>query len=367
MKVLKYKISWLVFTLMMFGPFIMAKEFTKEVKKSASISAHGLVNLANTKGTIDVQTWDKNEVSVEVLITVNARNESDANNVFERIRILFNSYGKKVTAKTEIREMPKWSWNYVRSEYTVDYVVHMPKSCNLNLFNKFGDAFIAEIDGTASLSVQHGNIRLNTIERQLKLDLKYGNCTVVRANNSEINMIHGNIRLKKANDINFYTSYSKVNVDEADFITCQSLNDTYTIGVVKEFNNRGKYDNIKITKADNIIVVSKFSDFDIDEVQRSANFEMTNGSVVIKEVAQGFSDVLMIGEQTDFKIQVEEGTDYKMNATARYTNLKFPKTYNVVSEADKGSEKKVEFYVGKKINPYSYIKAKVTYGDLSVK
>ncbi|MEM6963812.1 MAG: hypothetical protein AAF573_03535 [Bacteroidota bacterium] len=353
--------------LLLFGSVVNAKEFTKEVKKSTFISPYGLVDLTNTKGTIDVRTWDKKEVRIEVLITVNARNETDADNVFERIRILFNSHGKKVTAKTEIQEMPKWSWNYVRSEYTVDYTVYMPKTCNLNLFNKFGDAFISEISGTATLSVQHGNIRLNTVERQLKLDLKYGNCTVARANNSEINMIHGNIRLKKANDINLYTSYSKVNVDEADFITCRTLNDTYVIGLVKEFNNRGKYDNIKITKANNIVVVSKFSDFNINEIQRSANFEMTNGSVVIKEVAQGFSDVLMIGEQTDFQIEVEKGTNYKMNATSRHANLKFPKTYNVVSKDDQGSEQKVEFYVGKKVNPYSYIKAKVKYGDLSVK
>lgn len=367
MKKLKCKLGLLLLVLLWMSSSAMAKEFTQAVKKSSKISKHGIVDLSNTRGKIDVQTWNKNEVSIDVLITVNARNQSDANDVFERIRILFNNYGNTVSAETQIQEMSKRNWNYVRSEYTVDYVVYMPKTCNLTLFNKFGDALISELEGTASLTVQHGNIRLKTVENQLKLDLKYGNCTVAEAADSDITMSHGNIRLKKANNINFFTSYSKINVDEAGDIKSQSINDTYKLGIVKEFRNIGRYDNIEITKVENIIVVSKFSDFDIAMIQKSGDFDMTHGSVIVDEVAQGFSEILMVGERTDFQLEVAKGSDYKVDATARYANLKFPERSKVTCQDDKGDMCKVEFYVGKKVNPYSYIKARVKYGDVSVK
>ena len=213
MKVLKCKIGWLFVVLIFMGQTVSAKEFERNIKKSSPIAMNGQVELSNTRGTIDVRTWDKSEVSIDVLITVNARNIGDANEVFDRIQIKFDSHDNIVNSETIIRDVPKWNCNYVRSEYTVDYIVYMPKKCNLLLSNKYGDALISNLEGKATLSVQHGNIRLQTIGRLLTLDLKYGNCTVVEAANSEIKMIHGNIRLKKADNINFATSYSKINVD----------------------------------------------------------------------------------------------------------------------------------------------------------
>lgn len=367
MKVLKCKIGWLLAVLIFMGQSVSAKEFERSIKKSSPIPMNGQVELSNTRGTIDVRTWNKNEVSINVLITVNARNIADANEVFDRIQIKFDSYKNTVNSRTIIRDVPKWNWNYVRSEYTVDYIVYMPKKCNLSLFNKYGDALIAELEGKASLSVQHGNIRLKTIERLLTLDLKYGNCTVVQAANSEIKMVHGNIRLKKADNINFATSYSKINVDQAVDIKSTSVNDTYKLGMIQEFRNVGKYDKIEIKQVDNIIVFSKFTDFKIDEVKKHADFDMVYGSVEIAKVTEGFSDILMVGENTDFKLHVEEGSDYKMDATARYANLKYPTISKVICKDTKGDEQKVEFYVGKKVNPYSYIKARVKYGDVSIK
>lgn len=367
MKALKYKLGCLIILLMLIGQSVSAKEFERSIKKSSPISSNGKVELSNTRGTIDVRTWNKNEVSIDILITVNARNLVDANEVFDRIQIKFDSYKNTVNSRTIIRDIPKWNWNYVRSEYTVDYIVYMPKKCNLFLFNKYGDALISELEGKATLSVHHGNIRVKNIERLLTLDLKYGNCTVAQAANTEVKMLHGNIRLKKAANINFATSYSKINVDEAEDIKSTSVNDIYRLGVVQEFRNVGKYDKINIQEVDNIIAFSKFTDFKIDVINKHADFDMVYGSVEVAKVTEGFSDILMVGENTDFQLNVEEGSDYKMDATGRYANLKYPNVSNIICKDSKGDEQKIEFYVGKKVNPISYIKARVKYGDVNIK
>jgi len=361
------KIGVLLLVFMLCSNSIFAIEFFHRIEKEGKISANGLVELSNTRGKIDIETWNENRVSIEIIITVNARNQSDANSVIERISIVYSNYNDKVVAETQIHEMPRWNWNYVQSEYTVDYNIKMPKTANLNLFNKFGDAWIGDLKGKANLSIQYGNIRLKNVENQLTLNLQYGNCTVMEASDSDITMIHGKIKLKKATNINFITSYSKVNVDRADEIKSQSINDTYKLGIIKEFRNQGKYDNIELQQVQNIVVVSKFSDFEIGLLEQRGDIDMAHGTVVIDEVSQGFADIRLVGERTDFQLAIAKGSDYKMDATAQYATVQFPKKCNVVCEDKKGAEKKVEFYVGKKLNPLSYIKAKVKYGDINVK
>lgn len=364
---MKCRIGLLILAFLIASSSLVAKEFYQEVKKSSPIKLDGTVDLSNTRGKIEVRTWEKNEVSIEVLITVNARKQSDANDVFERIKILYNTYENTVSARTQITEIPRWNWNYVRSVYTVDYIVYMPKTCHLNLYNKFGDALIEELEGTATLTVKHGNIRLKTIENRLKLDLDYGNCTVMEAANSEIRMAHGNIRLKKVENVNFLTSYSKINVDLAGDIKSKSINDTYKIGVVNEFRNIGKYDKIDIQQVKKIVVVSEFSDYKIGLLEKSADFNMLHGGVDIVKISEGFSDVFIVGEDTHFHFEVEKGSNYKMDATAQFASVKYPKVSNIVCQDNKGNERKVEFVVGKNTNPNSYIKAKVKYGDIKIK
>ncbi len=361
------KIGVLVLLFMFCSNTVSAIEFYHRIKKEGTISKNGLVELSNTRGKIDIETWDENRVSVEIVITVNARNQTDANSVIERISIVYTNYNDKITAETQIHELPRWNWNHVRSEYTVDYNIKMPKTANLNLFNKFGDAWIGDLKGKANLSIQHGNIRLKNVENQLTLNLQYGNCTVREVSDSDITMIHGKIKMKKATNINFVTSYSKVNIDRADEIKSQSINDTYKLGIIKEFRNQGKYDNIEIQQVQNIVVVSKFSDFEIGLLERRGDIDIAHGTVVIDEVSQSFADIRLVGERTNFQLAVAKGTDYKMDATAQYANVQYPKKCNVVCEDKKGEEKTVAFYVGKKQNPFSYIKAKVKYGDINVK
>jgi len=364
---MKCRIGLLILAFFIASSSLIAKEFYLEVKNNSPISSDGKVILSNTRGKIEVKTWNKNEVSVEVLITVNARKQSDANDVFERIKISFDAKDNTVSALTQITEIPRWNWNYVRSVYTIDYIVYMPKTCDLNLYNKFGDALIEELAGTATLTVKHGNIRLKNIQNHLKLDLNYGNCTVMEAANSEIKMVHGNIRLKKVSNVNFFTSYSKVNVDLAGDIKSKSINDTYKIGIVNEFRNIGKYDKIDIQQVKKIVVVSEFSDFKIGLLEDSGDFDMLHGGVDIVEISQGFSDIFIVGEDTHFHFEVEEGSNYKMDATAQFASVKYPKVSNIVCQDKQGHERKVEFVVGKKSNPKSYIKAKVKYGNLKIK
>ena len=67
------------------------EEFTRKHNKEFDISRSGEVVLSNKYGNIDVKTNNGSKVIIEVEIIVNARNESAANEAFERINIDFSS------------------------------------------------------------------------------------------------------------------------------------------------------------------------------------------------------------------------------------------------------------------------------------
>ena len=124
---------------------------------------------------------------------------------------------------------------------------------------------------------------------------------------------------------------------------------------------------LKLSEVENIVVISEFSDIKVELVKRSADFDVKDGSVVINKVARDFSEILLVGQGANFQLKVEEKSNYKMIANARFASVNFPKISKVVCQDNKGGEQKVEVHVGEKMNPYSYIKARVKYGDISVK
>lgn len=88
------------------------QEFTKTVKKEFPINATGTVDLSNKYGKVDVHTWERDRVKIDVTIVVDARSESTAQEVFNRIQIDFSNDDSFVKAETSIETNKSW-WGEV--------------------------------------------------------------------------------------------------------------------------------------------------------------------------------------------------------------------------------------------------------------
>ncbi|MFT5764505.1 MAG: hypothetical protein ACI8X3_001936, partial [Saprospiraceae bacterium] len=164
-------------------------EFTKTIKKNYKMAADGEVTLSNKYGKINLKTWDRNEVSIEVTITAKSRSESAANEIFKRIKIDFADGSDYVKAETTI-EAQKSSWwgNESKGDFRIDYEVSMPNAASLDLSNKYGDAEIGAIGGGGIFSIKYGNFNVQSVGKDTKIDLGYGNGTIGKTNNVEVNI-----------------------------------------------------------------------------------------------------------------------------------------------------------------------------------
>ena len=62
----------------------VAAEFTKTIKKEFDITSDGTTSITNKYGKVEIKTWDRNRVKVDVTIVVKASSESKAQEVFDQ-------------------------------------------------------------------------------------------------------------------------------------------------------------------------------------------------------------------------------------------------------------------------------------------
>ena len=346
-----------------------AQEFTKTIKKEFPVNSNGMVDLANKYGKIEVHTWDRNRVKIDVTIVVDARSESAAQDVFDRIRIDFNNDDALVKAETTIESSSSWwsgSWGNNKSEFQVNYDVYMPASCNLKLGNQYGDSNVAAISGNADVEVKYGNFQLEGVGGNLKVYLGYGNGTVVKARNVSAAVSYSKINFNDAQDMDFETKYSKVYVDKGGSIKANSKYDLLSMGKVVRFNCESRYGNVEINDVESVVANSRYTDYKVEKLRESADFDIEYGGLKVNDLSKGFSNVVLKGKYSDFKIYVEPGASFTLDGATNYAAIAYPAEMDVTYEKDKGTSHEVKGHVGTQ-GARSTIKANLDYGGLRVR
>lgn len=349
---------------------IERREFTKVIKKEFDITKNGTTALYNKYGKVDVKTWDKNRVKIDVTIVVNASSEETAQKVFDRIDIKFFNNEGYVKAETAIESQSGivWNWGENRSDYSINYEIYMPATNNLELNNKYGDSYVAPISGVANIDVKYGNFKLQGVNNNAKIVLGYGSGNLVKAQNVIADISYSSMTFGEVRDVDITSKYCSQNIkiEKASNIRSNSKYDTYEIGTVRELRNNGKYDNFRVGTAENVVVVSKYSNINVNKLNNLLDLNMEYGGSVIGLLSKDFTNVNLIGKYTDFKISIEAGANFSMDASSNYAGIAYPAALKVSYEKEKGTSHEVKGHLGKE-DARSTIVARLSYGGLKVK
>ncbi len=347
------------------------QEFSRNIKKDFKVSSSGGVGIHNQYGKIDIKTWDKDEVSVDVTIIVRANNEKEAQETFNRIRVDFSEKPDYVQARTYIESKGGngWNWNWNGNnncDYTINYQVYMPKVNYLDLSNKYGDSFVAYLDRWLNADVKYGNIKMEGTKESITASVGYGNANIGTTQNLTCNVSYGKLNLREATNTALDTKYSEMNVGKTTNLAIKSRYDTYEIGAVTNLTNEGKYDHFDITSVENTTFDTKYTDIKIGRLLNAANMDMQYGNLDIVFLSKNFSGVDIKGSYTDCSVRVEDGANYLLDASTNYADIKYPSAMNVSNRRNNDNSETVEGYVGGK-GGKGVIKARLSYGDLKIK
>ena len=308
-----YKITFL---LLLF-PFITnantgdkKHEKSKTIKKEYSVNSNAKLDIDNKYGDLNITTWDKNRVEIQVIITVKGDDLDEVEDKLNSIKIEFNASSSLVQAETIFGEKKSnWSWfgKSKNTNYKINYIVKMPKTNSVDLDNDYGSIYLGNLSGKAAINCDYGKISIGELS----------------ASNNNINLDYcssSSIAFMKSGDINI--DYSKLTIDNSENI---KLNADYsTIKFVKagSIDYNLDYGSITVNDVESIIGNSDYVSLRFGIVRKKLVVDTDYGSLTIKNLIKGFDNVEITGQYTGIKIGVESENSFNFEIDLQYSGFK---------------------------------------------
>lgn len=346
---------FLLFSLTLSFAVAQTAELKKDYHEEYTTTDNTSFILVNKYGNVDLKDWDQDKITIDVLVTVEHSNETTAEKMLEYINVEFKQVGDEITAKTVFDErFSKMNWSRGKNgkKFSIDYTVNMPKDLKVNLSNKYGDTFISELTGEASIDVKYGNLKANKIlrgdEKPLsKVVLKYGKGSIEEAGwlKMDVKYCH-KFEIGKVKALMVMSGYSKVYIGNASSIVVDSKYDSYIVGEVNNFVSEGGYTDYKFEKVNKkLILGNKY------------------GNCEVITIPSGFEKIEIDSKYGTVKLGIDSDASYKLNGEAGYGKITFPSAGRV-SKISSSNSFTVEGVVGTDPNPTATVKILTKYGSV---
>jgi len=356
---IKY-IHRIFFILMMMPAIIFATdrdkgkyEKSKSIRKEYNVQSDALLRINNRYGNVDITSWDKNQVLIEVKITVSGNNEE---NVVKRLRMIdveFNGGRNEVSAKTVIeKKSSSWSFGWGKKNnvhYQIDYKIKVPKTNSARLNNDYGNIYLNELKGSAYINCDYGKIEIgDLLNTNNSINIDYcSSSTISKMNGGSIN-----------------ADYSKFTVEEAGDIR---LNADYTTSVFEKINTLNyncDYGSLKANKARSIVGDGDYLTTRLGQISKKVAITSDYGSIRIEDLKEGFDSVSINGDYCGIKIGTPDAP-FNFELKLNYGGFKRGDLgYDFTKKIIKSSSK---YYEGtyKKGSSKSRIKVDSDYGSVT--
>lgn len=339
------------------------KEFTRTISREFGTTANGVTAIYNKLGAVNVKTWDKNSVKIDVKIIVIAKNQSDADKTMDRINVNFTNTAGYVKAETVIAENPSWWPEQNNSqEIKINYDVWMPTGNQLDLKNRFGNSYVTNMNGKLTAEIKYGDLRTETIANDADLNLAYGKAYITSVYNLFGQVMYGKLNLSDAKDIQFDSKNSEINLEQAANVRLTSKNDDLKFGNLEDLRLQTKYSDLRLQKAHAAYFTTQYTDVRIVNVAVSVDADMSYGSLKIESLGRNFNGVNVVGKYTDVIIAAEPSVAFRFDAEGNYTEMQTPKRATIRRRDNQDSRETVQGFVGD-ANARAVVKARLSFGD----
>lgn len=335
-----------------------AEKLNKTYNKEFSTEKGNQVTIENRFGQVNIENWDKNAVSITVEVTVEHNSADKAQKMLDAINVTIEKVGDEIKAVTEIDEKAfriSSGFNFSSSskEFSIDYNVKMPKDLNLDLYNKFGDAFINEITGHADIKIKYGNLKANRIFRGSEeplssLTLGYGDASIEEVDWMKLDIKYANLSITNGKALVLISKYSKISVENASSLVVES-----------------KYDGINIGNISNIVGESGYTTYKIGKIGKKLSITTRYGDVKVQEVAPTLQELVYRGSYASLSAPIPASVSYQIDATASYGGLSY-NSQAKVSRIENNSKVSVNGIVGSNENTKTKVSVTVKYGSANL-
>ncbi|MFV0606582.1 MAG: hypothetical protein ACK5NK_12145 [Niabella sp.] len=166
-------------------------EKRKTFTKTYSLSKNQKVIISNKFGEVKVNSWNRNEVRVDVTIIVAARNEAATQRLLDNINIKTKE-GISVTFTTEIANT---NGNTNNAKMEINYIVYMPDDNPLDIKNEFGNTILPDWKGALSVKESFGSLTTGALTNVKDIKVEFGSLTSTAIHNGSIKISYSKLKI----------------------------------------------------------------------------------------------------------------------------------------------------------------------------
>jgi len=335
---------------------LTAQEVSKDFHKEYKADKNTMLDLSNRYGDIIITSWDKDQVVIDVKITVRHPDKERAEKYLSMINVEFSEEPNHISAKTVIEDNFNFSgWGNSR-EFKINYTVHMPYVTGLNLMNRYGNTDIDELRGLVSIDVKYGGIEVDKL---------------ARGNEKPINRIavaYGKGSIDEAGWLELYVRYSNpVTVNKSQALLVDSRYSKLNFGETSSVVSDAKYDTYNITRINNLVLMSGYTTVNISTLAKKLNYEGSYGSMTIDQVPAGFESMEVDVRYSGVRLGIAESASYQIDAKASYGGIKFnEESFKFRKRIVENNSTELSGTIGSNESPASSVKISTSYGTVKL-
>ena len=174
---------------------------TKTIEDSYKYTPGRELAVEGEKAEIFVETWDKQEIHVKIVMTARHSRLEDAQRDVENLAYIADDAGQKIFLKNKLVDPD----HRPRSELTIHYYITLPEECPVYLKSHFGGATISNLRNQLRINGEFSAINIDNVQGILDIRTRFGDITgeridgnvVINSRRSDINLfdIGGNFTI----------------------------------------------------------------------------------------------------------------------------------------------------------------------------
>ncbi len=265
----------------------------KSYSKSYPIDGNDKIKLSNQYGRITINTWDRNEVKVDVQIKAQASDDNAAQKLLDGVQIRDGKEGDLVFFRTNIEPGSNGnnSWNPLnwgssnkKRKLEINYTVYMPSKTDLNVEDSYGGIVLPDLQGKIRISSSYGSVQAQDLTNPAnEISGSYGSLKAGSINGTRLDYSYGSVEVEECNNLKADLSYGSFKLGKlkgaADFdLSYVSGFKIEELGAaVKRVNVNSSYSNVGLG-----IPGNNSFDFDVTTTYGGFNYDDDKATITSK-------------------------------------------------------------------------------------
>jgi hypothetical protein len=302
MKTLKFRL--ITVALLIICTNSLMGQHTKTVNKSWKSNEIETLVVENKFGHINIVNTNTETIKMDITLEIKNLSGSKAEYLANQIRFSINLNNKTLSAKTIFNEDFK-----TNQEFSIVYEIQIPKNKNLDITNRYGNVTMADLNAKGNFDISYGNIQGGDLfspeNETIRLKVSYGNAGFNSINQTDAQIKYGKLSVENIETALLNTEYSIIKT-----------------GRLNKANVDSKYDHFDINNAITLYVESKFTSWNIENLEEAIAIDTQYGNLSINNVSAQFNQIDIENSYGNISVAMPYNASYYLEGECYYCNIK---------------------------------------------